>query len=105
MFATLRQQFAACLLAQVLQQIQLQIELLGTTTSPSFGNLLQPLAAMARIVNIPAGTGDRPAAIQGFQAIHDSGKILDYGQITSRQLTQHAYPVLAVVHGLEIMEA
>ena len=42
------------------------IELLGAPASPSFGNLLQPLATMARVVNVPAGTRDRPAVKQGF---------------------------------------
>ena len=46
-----------------------------------------------------------PLLKQGFQPIHDPGKIFDYGQITPRQLAQHAYPVFAVVHGLEVMEA
>src|SRR5579864_5114450 len=30
------------------------------------------------LVNIPTGTGYRPAAIQGFQPIHDPGKISDH---------------------------
>src|SRR5262249_34316036 len=61
--------------------------------------------AMALIVNISAGTGDRPATIERFQAIHHTGKIFDHGEITSGQLAQHAYPGFAVVHGLEVMEA
>ncbi len=103
--ATLRQKFAPRLLAQVLQYVQLLIELLDSPARSSFGNLLQPLAAMARIVHIPAGTADRPTAIQGLQAMHDPGKIFDHGQITSGQLAQHAYPGFAVVHGIQIMEA
>src|ERR1700741_3567028 len=71
MFATLRQQFAPRLLAQVLEHGPLLIELLGSPARPRFGNLLQPLAAMASVVNIAPGTGDRPAAIQRFQPIHD----------------------------------
>jgi hypothetical protein len=104
-FATFRQKFASRLLAQVLQHVQLLIELFGSPACPRFGNLLQPLAAMARIVNIPAGTGDRPTAIQGFQSIHDPGKIFDHGQITARQFSEHAHAGFAVVHGLEIMQA
>jgi hypothetical protein len=60
---------------------------------------------MACVVDVPAGTRDRPTAIQGFQPIHDSGKIFDDGQITARQLAQHAYPGLTMVDRLEIMEA
>jgi hypothetical protein len=64
MFATFGQQFAARLLAQVLQQVQLLIELLGSATSSGFGDFFQPLAAMANVVNVTAGEGDRPATIQ-----------------------------------------
>jgi len=60
---------------------------------------------MAGVVNVAAGTRDRPATIQSFQSIHHAGKIFDHGEITSGQLAQHAYPGFAVVHGLEIMEA
>jgi len=63
------------------------------------------LATMARVVNVPAGTADRPATIQSFQSIHHPGKIFDYGEITSGQLAQHAYPGFTMVDRLEIMEA
>src|SRR4029077_12086908 len=105
MFATLRQQFAPRLLAQVLQQVQLLIELLGAAASSGLGNFLQPLATMASVVNVPAGTGDRPATIQSFQSIHHTGKIFDHGEITSGQLAQHAYSGFTMVDRLEIMEA
>src|SRR5437667_9517421 len=36
---------------------------------------------MAGIVDVPARTGNRPAAIQRFQAIHDSRQIFDDGQV------------------------
>src|ERR1700747_2041916 len=89
----------------MLQQIQLLIELLGAAASSGLGNFLQPLATMARVVNVPAGTGDRPATIQSFQSIHHPGKIFDYGEITSGQLAQHAYPGFTMVDRLDIMEA
>src|SRR5215470_16958174 len=60
---------------------------------------------MMCVVNVPAGTGNGPAAIQRFQPIHNSGKIFDHGEITSGQLAQHAYTGLAVIDRLEIMEA
>ena len=104
MFATLRQQFAPGLLAQVLQHVQLLIKLLGSAASAGLGNFSQPLTAMAGIVDVPSGTGDRPAAIQGFQPIHDPGKIFDDGQITSGEFPQHAHPGLAVINRLEIIE-
>src|SRR5215472_8206821 len=105
MFATLRQQFAACLLAQVLQQVQLLIELLGAAASSGLGYFFQPLTAMASVVDVPAGTGDRPATIQRLQSIHHTRKIFDHGEITSGQLAQHAYPGFAMVDRLEIMQA
>src|SRR5258708_1157735 len=105
MFATLRQQFAPRLLAQVLQQIQLLIELLGSPASSGLGYFFQPRTAMTSVVNVPAGTGDRPAAIQSFQSIHHPGEIFDHGEITSGQLPHDAYPGFAVVHGLEVMQA
>src|SRR5215831_2777593 len=60
---------------------------------------------MMCVVNVPAGTGNGPAAIQRFQPIHNSGKIFDHGEITSGQLAQHAYPGFTMVDRLEIMES
>src|SRR5438309_4576128 len=57
---------------------------------------------MTGIVDVP--TGDRPAAIQRFQAIHDPRKIFDDGQITSGQLAQHTHAGLAMVDRFEIIE-
>jgi len=70
MFATLRQQFAPRLLAQVLQQIQLLIELLGTAASSGLGYFFQPLTAMTSVVNVPAGTGNRPRRSRSASATH-----------------------------------
>src|SRR2546430_7656454 len=88
MFATLRQQFASRLLAQGLQQVQLLIELLGAVASSGLGDLVQPRTAMSSVVDVPAGTGDRPATVQSFQSIRHTGEIFDYGEITSGQLAQ-----------------
>jgi hypothetical protein len=66
MLATLRQQFSPGLLAQVLQHVQLLIKLLGSAASAGLGNFSQSLAAMAGVVDVPAGTGNRPAAIETF---------------------------------------
>src|SRR5712692_11296925 len=83
MLATLRQQFSPGLLAQVLQHVQLLIKLLGSAASAGLWNFSQPLAAVAGVVDVPAGTGNRPATIESFQAIHDPRKIFNDGQITS----------------------
>src|ERR1700751_3769153 len=60
---------------------------------------------MARIVNVPAGTRNRPASKQSFHAAHDPGEVFDDGQITARQFSQRAYARLAVVDRLEIIKA
>src|SRR5580704_1584891 len=104
MLATLRQQLASGLLAQGLQQVQLLIELLGAATGAGLGNFPQPLTAMAGIVNVPSGTGNRPATIDRFQPIHHPGNIFDDSQITAGELPQHAYTVLAMVDRLELIE-
>src|SRR5206468_4472418 len=77
MLATLRQQLAARLLAQVLQHVQLLVESFGSATDAGFVDLAQPLVSMTGIVDVPAGTGDRPAAIDRFQPTHDSGQIFE----------------------------
>jgi len=81
------------------------IELLGSPAGAGQGDFLQPLTAMAGVVNVPARAGNCPAAIQRFETVHDSGKIFDHGQITSGQFPQHAYAGLAVVDRLEVIEA
>ena len=60
---------------------------------------------MPGIVDVPAGTGNGPAAIGRFQAIHDSGQIFDEGQVAAGQLAQHAHAGLAMVDRFEIIEA
>jgi hypothetical protein len=51
------------------------------------------LTSMASVVNIPAGAGDRPTAIQSFETIHHSGKIFDHGQITAANSRNMRTPV------------
>src|ERR1700730_413044 len=105
MLSTLRQQFPPSLLAQMLQHVQLLLELLGATADAGFSDLSQPLCSMTGIVNVPARTGNRPATIHRFQAIHDSGEIFDDGQITPSQLPQHPHPSPARVDRFEMVAA
>src|SRR3984893_13241533 len=44
---------------------------------PGFPDLGQPLCSMTGIVDVPARTGNRPAALHRFQAIHDSREFFD----------------------------
>src|SRR5437667_10459752 len=60
---------------------------------------------MAGIVDVPARTGNRPAAIQRFQAIYDSRQIFDDGQVAPGEFSQHQNARLAMVDRLEIIEA
>jgi hypothetical protein len=54
--------------------------------------LPMPLMSMLwHTVEVPVRTGDRPSAIQSFEAIHDSRWIFDDGQVTPGQLEQHAH--------------
>src|SRR5207249_8721890 len=55
---------------------------------------------MAGIVDVPARTGNRPAAIQRFQAIHDSRQIFDDGQVAPGEFSQHPHARLAMVDRL-----
>ena len=73
----------ARLLAQVLEHVQLLIELLGPPADTDLLDFAQPLVAMAGVVDIPAGTGNRPAAIQSFQPIHHASQIFDDGEGTA----------------------
>jgi len=85
-FPTLRQQFSPRFLAQILEHVHLLVKSLGPPTYARLRDLAQPLGAMTGIVDVPAGTGDGPAAIGRFQAIHDAGQIFDQGQVAARQL-------------------
>ena len=100
----LRQQFPPGLLAQVLQHVQLLIKLLGSAARAGLRDFLQPFTAMAGVVDVPTSTRNGPAAIQRFQAIHHPGKIFDDGQIAAGEFPQHAYPGLAVIDRVEIIE-
>jgi hypothetical protein len=105
MLSTFRQQFSSCLLAQLLQHVQLLIESLGSTANSGFSDLDQPLCSMTGIVNVPSGAGNRSAAIQRFQPIHDPRQIFDHRQITPGQFPQHPYPRLAMIDRLELVDA
>src|SRR5207247_10302273 len=84
---------------------ELLVELLGAPADAGFPDLSQPLGAMAGIVDVPARTGNRPAAIQRFQAIHDSRQIFDDGQVAPGEFSQHQHGRLAMVDRLETIEA
>src|SRR5947199_10156660 len=71
-----------------MKNVHLLVELLCGRAEAGFPDLSQPLGAMAGIVDVPARTGNRPAAIQRFQAIHDSRQIFDDGQVAPGEFSQ-----------------
>src|SRR6266480_1918700 len=101
MFPTLRQQLPSRFLAQRLQQVELLIESLGSTTHAGLGQFFQPVGAVVRGIDLLAGTGNGPTAIQPFEPIHHPGEIFGDGQIAAGQFLQCAYTRFSVVHRRE----
>ncbi|HEX9111439.1 MAG TPA: hypothetical protein VF845_08165 [Terriglobales bacterium] len=89
----------------MLQHVQLLVEVLGSPADASFPDLGQPLRSMTAIIDIPSRTGNGPAAIQRFQAIHDPRQVFDDRQITPGQLAQHPHTRLAMVDRLQMVAA
>src|SRR5438132_5044571 len=52
---------------------------------------------MAGIVDVPARTGNRPAAIQRFQAMHDLRQIFDEDRKSTRLNSRHTAPSYEVL--------
>jgi hypothetical protein len=86
-------------------KIELLIEPFGTQSNSWFSDLGQPLGAMTGSVDGCARAGNRPAAVQRFDAIHDAGHILGDGQITAPQFFQGANPMLSVIDGMKLVAA
>src|SRR5712671_2879710 len=86
MFPALGQKLRSQVAPQALQSIQLLIEQLGSPAHPGLWNLVQPFLPIARAIDLGAGTGNAPAAIQRLQPIHDSRQIFADGLITAPQL-------------------
>src|SRR5271169_746034 len=97
MFLALDEEIPTCLLPQPLQGIELLIEELGSTAHPSFGDLAQPFAAVARCVYGCTGAGNTPASIQCLNPIHHPREVFGEGEITARQLLQRSYAILSMV--------
>src|SRR5690242_9182841 len=64
--ATLGQQFAPHLLAQLLQDVQMFVEMFGSPAHSGVLDFSQPLVSMTLIADVSPRTRDRPAAIQRF---------------------------------------
>src|SRR5258705_4955274 len=64
---------------------------------PTLSDLAEPLRAIARRIDLLAGTGNGPTAVHRFEARHHPSHIAADGQITARQLLQGLYAVLPVI--------
>ena len=61
--------------------------LIESFASPPYAgvpDLGQPLSSIPRVINVSSRTGNRPAAVDRFQPIHDPRQVFDDGQITPR---------------------
>src|SRR4030095_14810318 len=98
MSAALSDQIVARLMMQGAEEIELLIEPFCAPTNSSLGNLAQPFAAMPCGINPAATAGNRPTAIQRFDASHHPCQILGERQIAARQLLQGSYSVVSLIH-------
>src|SRR5207302_10820284 len=90
MLPTLDQQLPPHSPVQSSQEVELFIELLGSTPHASFAQPLQPGFAMPRRIDLLSATGNTPAAIHRFEPTDHPGRVLGQGAITARQLLQGA---------------
>src|ERR1035437_9807528 len=105
MFSTLRQQISPHGLVQRSQSIELLVEELGSPAHARFSNLVQPLCAMTRRVDLLTPTANTPASIQSLDPIHHPSEIFADGQVTAGQFLQGSEAVLAMVDGAQISAA
>src|SRR5260370_37898506 len=85
-FPALGQELGSDVSPQDLQSVQLLIEQLRAAAHPGLRNLAQPFLSTARSINLGAGTGNAPTAIQCLQSIHHARQIFADGLITAPQL-------------------
>ena len=83
----LGQEFLPRLFAQANQCVEVLVVKLRPAAHASLGDLAQPFLAMARVVNILAGTGNALAAIDRLYPVHDPREIFADGQISPGQLS------------------
>src|ERR1017187_5147441 len=105
MFSTLRQQISPHDLVQRSQSIELLVEELGSPAHAGFSDLVQPLCAMPRRVDLLAPTKNARASIQSLDPIHHPSEIFADGQVTAGQFLQGSEAVLAMVDRAQISAA
>src|SRR3984957_9612238 len=90
MLLTFGEQLAPYFLAQRPQGIELLIVKLGPAKPSPLGNLGKPLGTMTGRIDLLAGTGNTPAAIDGLHPAHDACEIFADGQIAACQFPRCA---------------
>jgi hypothetical protein len=95
--AALDNQRSTRLTSQAGQVIQFRGEAFGTGACPESRQLREPLRAPPRLVDLSPGTRDGTAPVQGFDPIHDAGRVFNQLLAASDQLLEAARAVLAVV--------
>src|SRR5713101_3973298 len=84
------QQIPPYFLAQQSQRIQLLVVKLGPPAHSRLADLPNPLGPMAGCIDLLAGTGNGPAAVQRLHSRHDSSKIFRNREITTHQFLQRS---------------
>src|SRR5271169_3965803 len=82
------QQISPNFLAQEPQRIQLLVVKLRPPAHPRFADFPEPLGTMAGGIDLLAGTGNSPTAVQRLHSRHHSSEIFGNRQITAHQLFQ-----------------
>ena len=79
------------------QCIQLLVVKLDPPAHSGLADVCEPVRPMPGGIDLLAGTGRRPTAIDRFHPIHHSAEILGDGQITARQFLQDSQAVVLLI--------
>jgi hypothetical protein len=101
---TFGEQLAPYLVAQRSQGIELLLVKLGPAKHSHLADLGKPLGTMTWRIDLLAGTGNTPAAIDGLHPGHHSCQIFADGQIAACQFPQCADAGSAVIDRAELIQ-
>src|SRR5215469_504783 len=77
--------------------------MLGPSAHPSFADLLQPLGAMARAIDLRAVGSNPPTPIDSLHPCHHPDEIFANGQITAHQLLLRPQAMVSVIHRTQLV--
>src|SRR4029077_1280853 len=86
--SALGQEITPHFLTQDIQRVELLVVELGTTAHAGLCDLAEPFRTIAWCVDLLAGTGNGPASVESFQAIHHPREISSDGQVAACQFPQ-----------------